>query len=674
MIKKIYFIACSLFFSAVLSAAVLVKNGKAESCIVVPSKPQPSVTVAAEELVHHIKKASGAKLAVYNEDKIPANAPATRIYLGDCDFVKQQKINTNKLKPAEYLIRSTDKFLIITGRDRDTGPVGSSWHAVWHGTLWGVYELLEQELGVRWIWPGELGEVVPANKDIIIGKKELRAAPKLRFTDLTARRAKYTQVLWTKPENEARYWEAQSRFLLRHRIGSVVNMNYSHEFGTWWKKYGKTHPEFFALTNAGTRGLLPETPDWATNFVDMCLSNPNFHKQIIVEWENRPKRTKMLRPYLGVGLNDFPIMCICKNCRSWDQKDHRFATSPYWGKGKVLTFKERWAVAKASWGEEGTTDDDIPSLSDRHARFLLAVQKEAAKKHPGVPVVSFAYANYRKPPVEVKLNDGIIILNTAALFFPYTEKTSREFRKEWIGWKNSGVLQHYRPNLLHAGANLPVFYAKRFADDFNFAYRNGMISSQMDSLVGMWGSQGPNLYTVVRMHSDPERNAESILDDFYNCFGPAAKEVKAYFQIWENRSEEVTEEMWSVWQKRNRTATGLGGTFKNFIAIGAEYMTPEVVAMAEKQLAKAAAAAKGDTLASARVEFLAKGLKEAKLAVEVRKAQIKMEQAKTPESKKAFRAAWEKMNNYRKAIEGDFVIDLGKLRFRESTGLRWPKK
>ena len=103
-------------------------------------------------------------------------------------------------------------------------------------------------------------------------------------------------------------------------------------------------------------------------------------------------------------------------------------------------------------------------------------------------------------------------------------------------------------------------------------------------------------------------------------------------------------------------------------------MTPEVVAKAEKQLAKAAAAAKGDAAAAGRVEFLAKGLQEATLAVEVRKAQIRMEQEKTPESKKAFRAAWEKMNHYRKAIEGDFVIDLGKLRFRESTGLRWPKK
>ena len=36
--------------------------------------------------------------------------------------------------------------------------------------------------------------------------------------------------------------------------------------------------------------------------------------------------------------------------------------------------------------------------------------------------------------------------------------------------------------------------------------------------------------------------------------------------------------------------------------------------------------------------------------------------------------AWTTLNNYRKSIEGDFVIDIGKLRFRESTGLRWPKK
>jgi len=663
---------CCLGFSA--SGMTVTENGKATAAVILPEKPQPSVRIAAEELVYHVRKASGAELPVYSENALPSALPENRIYVGPCRRTAEAGIRSEKLPPAGYQIRVAGNEMFITGHDRDTGPVGSSWHAVWHGTLWGVYEFLERQLNVRWLWPGELGEVIPARKTIAVKDQELRGEPKLRFTDLYARRAKYNRVLWYTPETEERYWEAQSRFLLRHRISSTVNMNYSHEFGRWWQMYGKTHPEYFALTNSGKRGLLPETPSWGTAFVDMCISNPDFHRQIIHNWEHRPARLKQLRPYICVGLNDIPIMCVCPACRAWDQKDPRFARSSYWGKGKVITFKERWAVAKASWGEDGVTQEDIPSLTDRYARYLLAVQKEAAKKHPGVPVIGFAYANYRKPPTEVKLNDGIIIMNTALLFFPYTEKMSRDFRKEWMGWRNTGVLQHFRPNLLHAGANLPVFYARRFADDFNFAYRNGMTSSAIDSLFGAWSSQAPTLYTVLRMHSDPDRQGDEILKDFYSCFGPAAKEVEAYFKIWEDRSNSVTEKEFDEWKKRNRTAAGPGGGFKNFIAVGADFMTPEVLAAAKKQMEKARKAAEKDPLSAARVEFLAKGLHEVELTVACRRAQLKMAAEKTPESKKAFRQAWEKLEQYRRSIENDFVLDIGKVRFREQTGCGWPKK
>ncbi|MBR7107742.1 MAG: DUF4838 domain-containing protein [Lentisphaeria bacterium] len=675
--KRSCVIFAALFALCSLSAATLVRNGKAESYIVIPEKAQPSVVIAAEELAYHVKKASGAVLPVYRENAVPAQVKGTPVYLGDCRVLPEKGIDTSKLKPAAFIIRAKGNELIIAGRDRDTGPVGSSWHAVWHGTLWGVYEFLETELGVLWIWADESGEVIPKTQNIIIKDKELTAAPKLRFTDLTAREPKpdFAKRYWINPENAKLFWEKQSRFLLRHRIGSVVNMNYSHEFGHWWRWYGKKHPEYFALTNSGKRGPLPETPDgWGWAFVDMCISNPAFHQQILKDWARRPARLKQLRPYICVGLNDFPIMCICENCRAWDQKDPRFAKSPYWGKGKVLTFKERWAVAKAAWGEEGTTADDIPSLSDRHARFLLAVQKLANKQYPGVPVVAFAYANYRKPPTEVKLNDGIIILNTAALFFPYTDITSRDFRKEWMGWRDTGVLLHYRPNLLHAGGTLPVFYARRFADDFKFAYQNGMISSQMDSFIGTFANQAPNNYAVLRLHSDPERDSNEVLEDFYRCFGPAYKEVKAYFSFWEKCSDAVTAGMWDIWQKRNRTASGLGGTFKNFIAIGPEYLTPKVLKQGKALLAKAVKAAAKDKESAARVAFLVKGLKEAELAVAVRRAQIRMEKEKTPAAKAAFKAAWKKLNDYRREIEGDCVIDTGKMRFRENTGLRWPLK
>ena len=673
--KKTLTLSAAVFFLlSSINGMTIAEKGKACAAVILPEKAQPSVKVAAEELVYHVRKASGAELAVYPENKLPENLPSNRIYLGTCRRTAAAGIDSAKLPPAGHLIRVAGNEMFITGNDRDTGPVGSSWNAVWHGTLWGVYEFLEREMNVRWLWPGELGEVIPVRKTITVKDGELKGAPKLLFTDLTARRRKYNMKCWYTPEAEQRYWDAQSRFLLRHRIGSTVNMNYSHEFGQWWKMYGEKHPEYFALTNSGKRGPLPGTPSWGTTFVDMCLSNPGFHRQIIHDWEHRPAKMKQRRPYIGVGLNDMPIMCVCPACRAWDQKDPRFAKSSYWGKGKVITFKERWAVGKAVWGEEGTTQDEIPSLTDRYARYLLAIQKEAAKKHPGVPVIGFAYANYRKPPTEVKLNDGIIIMNTAALFFPYTEAVSKAFREEWTGWKNTGVRQHYRPNLLHAGANLPIFYARRFADDFRFAYRNGMTSSQIDSLFGAWSSQAPTLYTVLRMHSDPDRQGNEILKDFYSCFGPAAREVEAYFKIWEDRSNSVTEKEFDEWKKRNRTAAGPGGGFKNFIAVGADFMTPEVLAAAKKQLDKARKAAAADPRSAARVEFLAKGLHEAELTVECRRAQLRMAAEKTPESKKAFRHAWEKLEQYRRSIENDFVLDIGKVRFREQTGCGWPKK
>ena len=163
---KTYLFIFSLVLTLPLWSATIVKDGKATSCIVIPQEPQPSVLVAAEELVYHINKATNNKLQVYNEDKIPATAPKMRIYLGDCKINKKLNIDTKKLKPAEFLIRSTKDYLVIAGRDRNTGPVGSSWHSTWHGTLWGVYEFLEKEMNVRWLWPGEIGEFIPKTKNI----------------------------------------------------------------------------------------------------------------------------------------------------------------------------------------------------------------------------------------------------------------------------------------------------------------------------------------------------------------------------------------------------------------------------------------------------------------------------------------------------------------------------
>jgi len=333
--KKIIISLLFLTSVGMFSAAEkpFISNGKSEGVIVIPANPNPVEEFAAQELQTYLRKITGVTLPVV-KGKIKAR---TGYKLGRASGITLGK----DAQPDSWRSRLKDGFLEIAGVD---GPGKETDTRNPAGTLFGVYSYLQNSLGVRWLWPGELGEFIPVRKTIRVDSLNLEGAPKLRFTDLYARRSAHSGKLWHSPEAEQRYWEAQSRFLLRHRIGATVNMNYSHEFGHWWKKYGKTHPEYFALTNSGKRGPLPETPSWGTAFVDMCISNPDFHRQIITNWEKRPARTKLFRPYLGVGLNDFPIMCICPKCRAWDQKDPRFASSPYWGKGKVITFKERWAV------------------------------------------------------------------------------------------------------------------------------------------------------------------------------------------------------------------------------------------------------------------------------------------------------------------------------------------
>ena len=91
-------------------------------------------------------------------------------------------------------------------------------------------------------------------------------------------------------------------------------------------------------------------------------------------------------------------------------------------------------------------------------------------------------------------------------------------------------------------------------------------------------------------------------------------------------------------------------------------------------LEKAKQAAKNDSLTLKRIEFLEKGLTEAILATNCRKAQIVMEKEKTKAAKAEFRQAWVKLNNYRNLTEKDMILDVGKARFREQTGCNWPKK
>ncbi len=150
-----------LFISPPLAAEItLVHEGRAELAILVPeglwklvqmpasklTGDSVSVPLAAVELADYVEKIAGARplLATETQNGVVA---ASRIYLGPCR-VNLELFKDSLPGPEEFVIRTQGKDLHILGGD--IAPGG----APCHGTLYGVYDFLERELGVRWIFPG----------------------------------------------------------------------------------------------------------------------------------------------------------------------------------------------------------------------------------------------------------------------------------------------------------------------------------------------------------------------------------------------------------------------------------------------------------------------------------------------------------------------------------------
>ncbi len=120
---------------------------------VVPRAIPVTLTTAADEIVSYVEKMSGAKLG-------RGNAPpgGTRILL--------------EVAPAA--VHEEDAFRIVTapGAIRLIGG-GEA------GVLYAAYALLE-DLGVRWLVPGDEGEVVPSRRNVAYSQTDRTETPRFR--------------------------------------------------------------------------------------------------------------------------------------------------------------------------------------------------------------------------------------------------------------------------------------------------------------------------------------------------------------------------------------------------------------------------------------------------------------------------------------------------------------
>ncbi|NWG76610.1 MAG: hypothetical protein HXY24_18745, partial [Rubrivivax sp.] len=216
----------------------LVRDGEAQSVIVTAEKPSATVRDAARDLQMWIEKVSGAKLPIQSESRPVKDAAETRILLGDTQRTRALGIDPSKFELEEIRIQTFPDALVIIGDDERPDGVALK------GTLWAVETFAEQQLGVRVLWPGELGLVVPRKTTLEFGAIDSRFVPVLRKRSI--RNSHYSERIqtgldrlgWSAEEFKRHYTESEMWFRF-HRIGGSFTGGYGHAYGTYWERFSK---------------------------------------------------------------------------------------------------------------------------------------------------------------------------------------------------------------------------------------------------------------------------------------------------------------------------------------------------------------------------------------------------------------------------------------------------
>lgn len=644
---RVWAFALAVVASIHISSAMnIVAEGKADAVIVIPDSPSAVVEYAGKELQDHIEKASGVRLEIVTEKLAPESK--SRIYLGPCEATRLMGISEKDLPENGFAIKVDEKEMYLVGKDGSASPPLDDFGPM--GTLFAVYDWLDTDLHVKWLWPGETGTVVPKKERIVSEDRptKIHASPfihtRLRFGGGSVFGG-WRGVI--SPEGRNKFIRDTSVWLRRHRFVRIVSFEYGHAFEEYWDRFGKEHPEWFALRSDGLRA-----PLGPPQLVQMCVTNPGLHRQIVADWLQQRKKNPTL-PWINGAENDKRSedpSCGCPVCRAWDSKKSELK-----GTSNLDLFAPATEGGKKPSSQERTYN---LSLSDRYAKFWLALQQEGRKHDPEATVIGYAYADYSEPPVETKLNDHVLVWVVPPYVFPLPPEEAKHFKEIWDGWARTGARLVLRPNYFLMGACLPYIFARQFGEEFKYAAIHGLVGTDFDSLTSMWGVQGPNLYMLGRLQEKPDLSVDEVLNEYYGGFGPAQDFIRQYFSYWEGiTNREVTPEF------LNSVPDVI---FAGFPAHAEKIYNQDVLAQGQTFLDKAADAAKNDETALKRVEFLKKGFRQMELTLAAFAAHNKLRQnSENKALSKKFRTALEELDDFRKGIEADNVADLTYLNFVE---------
>ena len=289
--------------------------------VVVDSKAASTTRFAAEELRKFISERFGAKIPLVNK---PTPGRASLI-VGINRFSKKAGIDDSKLCRDAFIIRTSANKVYILGKDSKTNKItyksitksSSVWaHLNERGTLFGVYDFLERFADVRFYFPLK-GTLVPKAKTLDLPDINIYDRP-----DFEARANTSYRQPWIDGKVNSYVFNMHMMRALRRGTFSVP-VNHALNLLGYVKRFGKKHPEYFALSIKGRREMPPYSSGYLCYssgireeiFQDAkaCLTNqPAASRNIPKGWNPSSFKPGFV---FGMTPNDGFRSCHCEKCK-----------------------------------------------------------------------------------------------------------------------------------------------------------------------------------------------------------------------------------------------------------------------------------------------------------------------------------------------------------------------
>ena len=441
----------------------LARDGRPACTIVIPDKEDHWDAAAAAWLKEYVHKASGATVPIVPEKDAP---DGTLISVGHTKMARQAGIRTDDLKydGCKLIVRGNVLYLI--GRDTPgLTPMARNRTAGARGTCRAVTRFLEDFLGVRWLVPTAEGARVPERRSITVpADLDVSFIPAFAYAH-----AKY---IYGRPPSPA---AIANNFRTSILIKSYGGHSYYHWVPS--KKYGKSHPEYFAMIDAQR--------DARSNH--LCTTNPEvrelFKKALFAEFDKG-------YDWVACGQTDGYIRCQCPQCESLDS--YRAGRPLEEHPCERLHLTHKW-------------------LAD-----------EAKKRYPDRKIHLIIYGPTSTPSKKFdSYGDNVVVELTGEI----TPERLKVWKRKAAGLTVYTVLfDTTQPRGLDEGLTPP-----QASQWLRFLHENGVIG-----IYGFraenWGFQGPVYYVLGRMLGDPSLDYRQLVAEYcHGLYDNAAMDMRAFF-------------------------------------------------------------------------------------------------------------------------------------------------